>query len=395
MTDALCLPKSISVLGSTGSIGVNTLDVLSHYGGAEQFDIVSLTGHSNIALLAQQAKRFNAQFVVTADENRYQELKDALAETNIECGAGPNALVEAASRNSQWVMGAIVGMAGLLPTLTAAKRGADIALANKECLVSAGQLFKQTVETGGGRLLPVDSEHSAIWQLIDDNQRRSLDKIILTASGGPYRTSSLDEMRHVTAKDAAKHPNWSMGFKISIDSASMFNKALEMIEAMHLFNVAPEQIGVIVHPQSIVHSLVSYLDGSMLAHLGCPDMRTAIGYALSYPHRLDLPVERLDLTTLSKLDFEAPDEVKFPAIRLAREAMAQGGLSGAILNGAKEVALNAFIDGTIGFLQMADIVEAAMGELSTHMVAHPSMEDIFHIDKVARAKTTEILSRLI
>jgi 1-deoxy-D-xylulose-5-phosphate reductoisomerase len=375
--------RRLTILGSTGSIGTNTLDVIERLGGRDRFEIAALTGNGNIPLLGEQARRIGAKLAVTADEHRYGELKDALAGSGIEVAAGRSGLIEAAERDAGWVMAAIVGNAGLGPTLAAARRGADIALANKECLVSAGSLFLEAVRKGGGRLLPVDSEHNAIFQVLENDQRHAVERIILTASGGPFRTKSLDEMRHVTADIARAHPNWSMGLKISIDSASMFNKALEMIEARHLFGLEPGQIEVIVHPQSVIHSMVGYTDGSVLAQLGCPDMRTAIGYALSYPKRCDLPIERLDFAKLARLDFEAPDEVRFPALRLARRAMEAGGVQGAVLNGAKETALEAFIKGRIGFLTMAEIVEAVMDKLSGLPVAG-SMDDVFAADEKAR-----------
>lgn len=388
------LPKKISILGATGSIGKNTLDVLAHHGGADNFDIVAITGMSNVELLSQQAKEFNAKFVVTADETKYSELKDLLAGTDIEVGAGREALIEAGKRDSDWVMAAIVGMAGLAPTIAAAERGADIALANKECLVSAGTLFKSIVEKGGGRLLPVDSEHSAIFQVLNRKHAPSLDKIILTASGGPYRNFTRSQMANVTPISAAAHPKWSMGTKISIDSASMFNKALEMIEAMHLFDTHPDKIDVVVHPQSIIHSLVSYCDGSVLAQLGEPDMRTAIGYALAYPNRIDLPVEKLDLVKLAQLDFEAPDEEKFPSLRLARQSMKAGGLSGAIFNASKEVALDAFIDGKIGFLKMADIVEDVLAKIPARNGSDIDIQTIYNIDVTAREEAQLAVNKL-
>jgi 1-deoxy-D-xylulose-5-phosphate reductoisomerase len=375
--------RRLTILGSTGSIGTNTLDVIERLGGRDRFEIAALTGNGNIPLLGEQARRIGAKLAVTADEHRYGELKNALAGSGIEVAAGRSGLIEAAERESDWVMAAIVGNAGLGPTLAAARRGAHIALANKECLVSAGSLFLEAVSKGGGRLLPVDSEHNAIFQVLENDQRHAVERIILTASGGPFRTKSLDEMRHVTADIARAHPNWSMGLKISIDSASMFNKALEMIEARHLFGLEPGQIEVIVHPQSVIHSMVGYTDGSVLAQLGCPDMRTAIGYALSYPKRCDLPIERLDFAKLARLDFEAPDEIRFPALRLARRAMEAGGVQGAVLNGAKETALEAFIKGRIGFLAMAEIVEAVMDKLSGLPVAG-SMDDVFAADEKAR-----------
>lgn len=380
----------ITILGSTGSIGCSTLDVVAQLGGRERFVVEALTGNGNIGLLCEQARAVGARLAVTADEGRYLELKSALAGTGIAVAAGPSGLQEAAARSADWVMAAIVGTAGLAPTLTAARRGADIALANKECLVSAGALFVRTVAQGGGRLIPVDSEHSAIFQALEDDQRHALERIVLTASGGPFRTWSREAMAGVTAEIARAHPNWSMGLKISIGSASMFNKALEMIEAKHLFDVAPEQIEVIVHPQSIVHSMVGYTDGSVLAQLGAPDMRTAIGYALTYPARPALDVERLDFAKLARLDFEAPDEVRFPALRLARTALTRGGLQGAAMNAAEEVAFEAFVAGRIGFLDMADIAETVM----ERMIDWPAAEDmdaVFAGDAAARRFAAEAI----
>ena len=375
--------RSISILGSTGSIGTNTLEVVRHFGGREAFDVVALTGAGNIELLAGQAVTHGARLAVTADESQYIALKDALSGTGIEVAAGQSGLLEAADAEANVVMAAIVGTAGLAPTLAAARRGADIALANKECLVSAGDLFISAVRQGGGRLLPVDSEHNAIFQVLEENQRHAIDRVILTASGGPFRTFTMAQMADVTVETARAHPNWSMGLKISIDSASMFNKALEMIEAKHLFGLTADQIEVIVHPQSIIHSMVGYSDGSVLAQLGAPDMRHAIGYALQYPRRANLPVERLDFAKLARLDFEAPDEMRFPALRLARLAMIRGGVQGAVLNGAKETALEAFISGELPFLAMADITEAVMEELA-YLPPATSMDDVFAADLEAR-----------
>ncbi|MGN7294869.1 1-deoxy-D-xylulose-5-phosphate reductoisomerase [Rhizobium sp. SAFR-030] len=375
--------RSLSILGSTGSIGTNTLDVVGHLGGRDAFDVVALTGAGNIGLLAEQARTHGARLAVTADESQYIALKDALSGSGVAVAAGQSGLLEAADADADMVMAAIVGTAGLAPTLAAARRGADIALANKECLVSAGDLFIDAVRQGGGRLLPVDSEHNAIFQVLEENQRHAVERVILTASGGPFRSFTRAQMADVTLETARAHPNWSMGLKISIDSASMFNKALEMIEAKHLFGLAPEQVEVIVHPQSIIHSMVGYTDGSVLAQLGCPDMRHAIGYALEYPRRAALPLERLDFARLARLDFEAPDEERFPALRLARLAMTRGGVQGAVLNGAKEVALDAFIAGETGFLTMAEITEAVMDELA-HLPAAASMDDVFEADREAR-----------
>jgi 1-deoxy-D-xylulose-5-phosphate reductoisomerase len=384
-------PRRLTILGSTGSIGQNTLDVISHLGGREAFEVTALTGNGNIALLAAQAKAVGASLAVTASDEHYAALKDALAGSGILVAAGRSGLAEAADIESDWVMAAIVGTAGLAPTLAAARRGADIALANKECLVSAGDLFVAAVKQGGGRLLPVDSEHNAIFQVLEENQRHAVERVIITASGGPFRTYSLEQMADVTVETARAHPNWSMGLKISIDSASMFNKALEMIEARHLFDLTPEQIEVVVHPQSIIHSMVGYSDGSVLAQLGMPDMRTAIGYALSHPRRSHLPVERLDFTKLSRLDFEAPDAERFPAIRLARLAMTRGGVQGAVLNGAKEVALEAFIAGRLGFLGMARVAAEVMDRLA-HLPAAQTMDDVFAADEEARRLATGLLN---
>lgn len=385
--------RRVTILGSTGSIGTNTLDVIEQLGGQDAFDVVAVTGNGNVALLAEQAKAAGASLAVTADERRYDDLKQALAGSGIAAAAGRTALLEAAAMPSDWVMAAIVGTAGLAPTLAAARRGADIALANKECLVSAGSLFVEAVAAGGGRLIPVDSEHSAIFQALEDDQRHAVERIVLTASGGPFRTWTREQMAGVTAAIARAHPNWSMGLKISIGSASMFNKALEMIEAKHLFDVRPDQIEVVVHPQSVVHSMVGYTDGSVLAQLGCPDMRTAIGYALTYPARPHLNVDRLDFAKLARLDFEAPDEERFPALRLARTALERGGAQGAIMNAAEETAFNAFVDGRIGFLNMADIAELVMDAMAGWPAA-TTMEDVFATDAEARRQAGEVIAKM-
>lgn len=375
--------RRLTVLGSTGSIGVNTLDVIAQLGGRDAFEIAALTGNANVELLARQAKATGARMAVTADDAHYSSLKDALSGSGVAAASGRSGLDEAGAMESDWVMAAIVGTAGLAPTLAAARRGADIALANKECLVTAGDLFVQAVAGGGGRLVPVDSEHSAIFQVLEESQRHAVERIILTASGGPFRTWSRERMADVTSEIARAHPNWSMGLKISIASASMFNKALEMIEAKHLFGVRPDQIEVIVHPQSIIHSMVGYSDGSVLAQMGAPDMRTAIGYALAYPRRPSLNVERLDFAKIARLDFEAPDEERFPALRLARLALTRGGMQSAVLNAAEETACHAFVDGRIGFLEMAEITEKTMDALSALPPAS-TMDDVFAADAEAR-----------
>lgn len=385
------LPRRITILGSTGSIGCNTLDVVRQLGGREAFGVAALTGRGNVALLARQAVEFGAEAAATADPAKYGELKDLLSGTGIDVAAGPSGLLEAAERDAEWVMASIVGNAGLAPALAAARRGADIALANKECLVSAGPLFIEAVRTGGGRLIPVDSEHSAIFQALEPDHRHAVERIILTASGGPFRTWTRAQMADVTAATARAHPNWSMGLRISIGSASMFNKAREMIEAKHLFGMRPDQIEVVIHPQSIIHSMVGYCDGAVIAQLGAPDMRTAIGYALAYPERPRIDVERLDFARLSRLDFEAPDHERFPALRLARTALRRGGRQGAVLNAAEETALDAFIDSRIGFLEMAEVVEEVMDAMDDLSEAG-DMDAVFATDAEARRRAAEVIA---
>jgi 1-deoxy-D-xylulose-5-phosphate reductoisomerase len=382
MNQSTSAPRTISILGSTGSIGVNTLEVIRHCGGREAFDVTALTGSSNVVLLAKQARAVGAKIAVTADERQYDALKQALAGSGIEAAAGRQALIDAAAIPVGITMAAIVGMAGLEPALAAAKNGGTIALANKECLVCAGDLFLQTIKNSEATLLPVDSEHNAIFQVIACENMKSLERVILTASGGPFRNFTVDQMRDVTVDTARAHPNWSMGLKISIDSASLFNKALEMVEAKYLFDLKPNQIEVIIHPQSIIHSMAGFCDGSILAQLGPPDMRVAISYALNWPARAPLPVERLDFTKLSRLDFEAPDEIRFPALRLARQTLEVGGLAGAVLNGAKEAVLEAFIAGHISFLKMAEIVETVIA--NTNPGTNTALSSVLEADKEAR-----------
>jgi len=326
---------------------------------------------------------------VVADERQYAALKSALAGSGVEAAAGAEAVVEAAQRPSDWVMAAIVGAAGLRPTLAAVRRGAVVALANKECLVSAGQLMMREVRTAGATLLPVDSEHSAIFQCFDFERREGVEKIILTASGGPFRTFSAAEMEGVTPAQAVRHPNWSMGAKISVDSATMMNKGLELIEAHHLFDLPSERIEILVHPQSVVHSLVAYVDGSVLAHLGTPDMRTPIAYALGWPRRMHAPSARLNLAEIGQLSFEAPDFERFPALRLAREALGEGGLAPTVLNAANEVAVQAFLDGAIAFTSIARIVEKVLGLASAGR--GESLEDIASADQAARQIASGLL----
>ncbi len=386
-------PHKLTVLGSTGSIGTSTVDVINQLGGRDRFEVMALTGAGNIALLAEQARALGAKLAVTSQDENYQELREALAGTGINVASGRSGLREAASMSADWVMAAIAGTPGLEPTLIAAQRGANIALANKECLVSAGDVFIRTVAEGGGTLIPVDSEHSAIFQCLEPANKANVERIVLTASGGPFRTFSREQMAGVTADIARAHPNWSMGLKVSIGSASMFNKALEMIEAKYLFDLRPDQIEVIIHPQSIIHSMVAYTDGSVIAQLGCPDMRTAIAYALTYPSRGEIDVERLDFAKLARLDFEAPDETRFPALRLARTALERGGAQGAVLNAADETAFHAFVDGRIGFLDMADIVETVMDRINDGRSAE-TIEDVLAADAQARQYADDVIQRM-
>lgn len=383
-------PRSVTILGCTGSVGCNTVDLIERNPGA--YRVEALVAHSNIAELAAQAQRLRPALAVVADEARYAELKDALSGTEIEVAAGPAAVIEAAARPAGWVMSAIVGAAGLEPTLAAVNRGAVVALANKESLVCGGELVMAEVRRAGATLLPVDSEHSAIFQVFDFDQPDKVDKIILTASGGPFRTWERETMRRVTPEQAVAHPNWSMGAKISVDSASMMNKGLELIEAHHLFGLGDDQIDILVHPQSVVHSLVSYVDGSVLAQLGTPDMRTPIAYALGWPKRMEAPSKRLDLAEVATLTFEAPDSDRFPALRLVREALRRGGAVPTLLNAANEVAVAAFLAGEIGFLDIPGVVEDTMDAASASALT--TLEDVLAADAEARVRAGEICRRL-
>lgn len=373
-------PRSVTVLGSTGSIGTSTLDLLRLHHDA--FEVVALTAQENVALLAEQARTVRAQRAVIGNEDKFPELKAALSGSGIEVAAGSAAIAEAASMPSDIVVAGIVGNAGLLPTLNAARRGATIALANKECLVCAGELLLGEVRRAQATLLPVDSEHSAIFQVFPFHSPASVEKIMLTASGGPFRTMSHEQMRHVTPAQAVKHPRWNMGAKISVDSATMMNKALECIEAYYLFPVAAEQIEVLVHPESIIHGLVYYTDGSVLAQMGTPDMRTPIAHALSWPERIQAPSARLDFTQLRSLNFEVPDETRFPALALGREVLKKGGTAPIIFNAANEIAVERFLKSEIGFLDIVRISEAALERLPSRPVH--SMDDVFVTDLETR-----------
>jgi len=373
-------PRRVTILGSTGSIGRSTIDLLTR--NPDRFTVEALTANRNAELLARQARALSARFAAVADPADYASLKDALAGSGIEIGCGPAALIEAAERPADLVMAAIVGAAGLAPTLAAVGRGAIVALANKEALVCAGSLFLREVARSGATLLPVDSEHNAIWQCFDFTRVEAIEKITLTASGGPFRERTLDEMRDVTPAQAVAHPTWNMGAKISIDSATLMNKGLEVIEAHHLFQLPSERIDVVVHPQSIVHGFVTYCDGSLLAHLGSPDMRTPIAYVLGWPSRTAAPTPRLDLAAVGRLTFEPPDERRFPALRIAREALTQGGCCATVLNAANETAVHAFLEGRIGFLDIAATVERTLEALPGGNL--DSLDDVYNVDRVAR-----------
>jgi 1-deoxy-D-xylulose-5-phosphate reductoisomerase len=381
-------PKRVTILGSTGSVGCNTLDLIERQ--PEAFEVEALTANGSVERLAGQARRLRAKVAVVADESRYSDLKEALAGSGVEAAAGVQAVIEAAQRPAEWVMAAIVGAAGLAPTLAAIRRGAVVALANKETLVCAGPIMTGEVARNGATLLPVDSEHNAIFQVLDFDRLDAVERIILTASGGPFRTSSREAMAEVTPEQAVDHPNWDMGAKISVDSATMMNKGLELIEAHHLFGLAPERIEILVHPQSVVHSLVAYVDGSVLAQLGQPDMRTPIAYTLAWPERMETPVERLDLAEIGQLTFERPDPDRFPALNLARQALEAGGAAPTILNAANEVAVGGFMDGRLGFLDIAAIVEQTLDAMPSRPLL--GLEDVWDADREARRLATELFA---
>ena len=380
-------PRRLSILGSTGSIGCSTLDLVERNPAA--FEVEVLTANRSVARLAMQAKRFGARLAVVADETVYGDLKDALSGSGIEVAAGAAAVAEAAARPTDWVMAAIVGSAGLAPTLSAIRQGSVVGLANKETLVCAGSLMTAEVKRCGAQLLPVDSEHNAIFQVLDLEQPESVDRLILTASGGPFRSYSRADMASVTPAQAVAHPNWDMGAKISVDSATMMNKGLELIEAHFLFDVPEPRIDILVHPESVIHSMVAYVDGSVLAQLGQPDMRTPIAYALAWPERMATPVERLDLAAIGRLTFEPPDPLRFPALALARAALCAGGTAPITLNAANEEAVAAFLAGRLGFLEIPEIVERT---LEAHpVIALTSLEEVEVADALARRTARGLL----
>lgn len=381
--------RRVSIFGATGSVGQNTVALLRDAGGPEAFETVALSGAGNVALLAEQARALDAAVAITADPARLDDLRTALAGSRTVAAAGPAALADAAAEPVDWAMIAIVGAAGLAPCLRAAAAARVLALANKESLVCAGELLQASCARHATTLLPVDSEHSAIFQALRGEERAAIERIIITASGGPFRDWDLARMAAATPAEARAHPNWDMGERISIDSASMFNKALEVIEARALFGLEPDRIEVLIHPQSVIHSMVGFRDGAIMAHLGPSDMRGAIGFALNWPERRDLPLDRLDFAALGRLDFAPADPARFPALRLAREVMAQGGLAGAVFNAAKEAALDAFIHKCIGFLDMARLVEHVLDEIGQDAGATGAdyrLEDVLELDALARTR---------
>ncbi|WP_171234322.1 1-deoxy-D-xylulose-5-phosphate reductoisomerase [Ruegeria sp. HKCCA6837] len=377
--------RRVSIFGATGSIGQNTIDLISR--APSDYDVVALTGGANIQKLANDARRLGADLAVTAHEDKLDDLRAALTGSEVEAAAGANAIAEAATRPADWIMSAIVGSAGLAPGIEALKQGSTLALANKETLVCAGSLVMETAKAHDARLLPVDSEHSAVFQALVGEDITAVERVIITASGGAFRDWPMEDLVNATVEQASSHPNWDMGQRITIDSASMFNKALEVIETREFFSVSPTQIEVLVHPESIVHAMVGYRDGAVMAHMGAPDMRHAIGYALHWPERRDLPVDRLDLAKIGQLNFKAPDLKRYPALKLAWDVMERGGLAGAVFNAAKERALDHFIARRISFLDMADAVAAVLDrfDASDGLIDAPmTLDNVHQTDHLAR-----------
>ena len=384
--------RRVSIFGATGSIGQNTIDLIRR--DQKSYDIIALSGGANVDLLARDARELGAQVAVTAYPDRLGDLRDALAGSGIEAAAGPEALIEAAARPADWIMSAIVGAAGLAPGLEALKQGSTLALANKESLVTAGPLLMGQAREYGATVLPVDSEHSAVFQALVGEDMSAVERVIITASGGAFRDWPIEALEHATLAEASSHPNWDMGQRITIDSASMFNKSLELIETKEFFGVSPDQIEVLVHPESMIHAMVGFCDGAIMAHVGPPDMRHAIGYALHWPQRRELPVHRLDLAQIGTLSFNAPDENRWPALRLAREVMRIGGLSGAVFNAAKERSLDGFIAGELKFTAMAEVVEQVLETISAKTSlssAQINLDNVIEIDHLARVRAAEAI----
>jgi 1-deoxy-D-xylulose-5-phosphate reductoisomerase len=385
--------KKISILGATGSIGQNTLDLITST--KDKFEVVALTGSQNIKLIAQSAIDSNAKIVATSDESKFNELKEILSGRNIKVLGGKNGILEASSAKVDWVMSAIVGSAGLLPGLTAMQAGANVALANKESMVAAGSIMKKVSQERGVKLLPVDSEHSAVSQVIRGEDRETLEKIIITASGGAFRNRSIEELEKVTPYEASQHPNWDMGQRITIDSASLFNKALEIIEAKEFFNLNHSEINVLIHPQSIVHAIACFHDQGMKAHLGPADMKHAIAYALHEEKRFRLPLKEINLSEIGTLNFFEPDVSKYPALELGFNVIRHGGLAGAAFNAAKEEALDNFLNLKLSFLGMSDVVSATMDELtaSNKLDQVVELEAVMEIDLLARSVAKQYVEK--
>ena len=381
------MTRKIAILGATGSIGKSTLDLIER--SPERFEVTAVTAATNVEALADIARRTGATLAAVADETRYEELAERLAGTNCRAAAGEPALIEAAAGEAELVIAAIVGCAGLQASMAAVEAGKTVALANKEALVTAGALMTDAAAASGATLLPIDSEHNAIFQCLAGSRGEDVSRIILTASGGPFRTASAETIRGATPAQAVAHPNWSMGAKISVDSATLMNKGLELIEAHYLFGLPSEQLDVVIHPQSVIHSLVEFVDGSVLAQLGSPDMRIPIAYALAWPERMATPAQRLDLASIARLDFEVPDLHRFPALRLARGALEAGGGTPAVLNAANEVAVASFLAGEIDFLDIAEIVQDTLSGASYDVPR--SISDVLEIDRVTREQARAMM----
>ena len=379
--------RKLAILGATGSVGKSTLDLIER--NSERFEVVAVTAATNAEALADIARRTGARLAVVSDERRLSDLRELLVGSNCRAEAGDQALIEAATGEAELVIAAIVGCAGLKPVMAAIEAGRTVALANKEALVTAGALMTEAAIRSGATLLPVDSEHNAIFQCLACSRNDDVAKLILTASGGPFRTASAEMMRNATPAEAVAHPNWSMGAKISVDSATMMNKGLELIEAHHLFGVPSKRMEIIIHPQSVVHSLVEFVDGSVLAQLGSPDMRIPIAYALAWPERIPTPAQRLDLASIARLEFEQPDLTRFPALRIAREALEAGGSAPAVLNAANEAAVSRFLTGSIGFTDIPRLVERALEE--SNLAAPSSIAEVLEIDRLTRQRVDAVM----
>ena len=385
--------RRISIFGATGSIGASTIDLIRRAPGA--YDVVALTGGRNIEALARDARELSAELAVTAHDECLGALKQALEGSGVEAAAGEAALIEAATRPADWIMSAIVGAAGLPPGLKALEQGTTLALANKESLVTAGPLLMETARRHGATILPVDSEHSAVFQALQGEDIASVERVIITASGGAFRDWPIERLAQATCAEASAHPNWDMGQRITIDSASMFNKALELIETKEFFGLPSTKIETVIHPESLIHALVGHIDGGLIAHVGPPDMRHAIGYALNYPDRAELPVERLDLAKIGQLTFRAPEDARYPALRLARDVMAIGGHAGAAFNAAKEAALDAFIAGRLGFTEMAGVVSDVIEIMSGDSLGNAdiTLDSVRDADQMARNRAEAFIAR--